>query len=63
LQVKNAYVRLTDENQRKTIILHIENATDEAKKERRKLIHKGVCLILLIIKPVNFIVEYLDKGR
>jgi len=42
--VKNAYAKLSDEVQRNTIILHVENAVDEAKKERRKLIAKGVRL-------------------
>ncbi len=42
--MKNAYAKLSDEVQRNTIILHVENAVDEAKKERRKLIAKGVRL-------------------
>ena len=42
IQVKNAYMKLTDEAQRKTIKLHIENVRDDFRKERRRLINKGV---------------------
>lgn len=40
-EVKNAYLKLTDETQKKNIVLHIESVTDEYKKERRKLLSKG----------------------
>eukprot|EP00598_Pedospumella_elongata_P007745 CAMPEP_0184985698 /NCGR_PEP_ID=MMETSP1098-20130426/14250_1 /TAXON_ID=89044 /ORGANISM="Spumella elongata, Strain CCAP 955/1" /LENGTH=481 /DNA_ID=CAMNT_0027509795 /DNA_START=37 /DNA_END=1479 /DNA_ORIENTATION=+ len=40
-QVKEAYMKLTDEVLKKNLLMHIENATDEYKKERRKLLAKG----------------------
>lgn len=42
MQVKEAYMKLTDEVLKKNLLMHIENATDEYKKERRKLLAKGV---------------------
>ena len=42
IQVKEAYTKLTDPVQKKNFVMHIENATLEYKKERRKLINKGV---------------------
>jgi hypothetical protein len=42
LQVKDAYMKLTDPVQKKNFVMHIENATDEFKRERRKLTNKGV---------------------
>jgi hypothetical protein len=42
LQVKDAYMKLTDGVQKKNFIMHIENATEEFKRERRKLTNKGV---------------------
>lgn len=41
-EVKNAYNRLLDEAQRATIIMNIEFVHDEARKERRRLLAKGV---------------------
>lgn len=35
-------MKLTDEVLKKNLLMHIENATDEYKKERRKLLAKGV---------------------
>ena len=37
-QVKNAYLKLTDEIQKKNIILHIESVIDEYKKDYKKLL-------------------------
>jgi hypothetical protein len=42
-QVKDAYTKLCDETQKKTIDLHSEGVAEELKKERRKAIQKGVC--------------------
>ncbi len=42
-QVKDAYNKLCDETQKKTIDLHSEGVADELKKERRKAVQKGVC--------------------
>lgn len=41
-QVKLAYAKLCDQDQRKNIIYHVERITEEVTKERRKLIGKGV---------------------
>jgi len=41
-EVKNAYLKLTDESQKKNIVLHIESVMDDHKKERRKLLNKGI---------------------
>jgi DnaJ homolog subfamily C member 8 len=41
-EVKNAYNRLMDADQRKTIVMHIENVTLDLQKERRKQIAKGI---------------------
>lgn len=35
-------MKLTDEVLKKNLLMHIENATDDYKKERRKLLAKGV---------------------
>jgi tetratricopeptide (TPR) repeat protein len=40
-EVKNAYNKLLDEDQKKVIILNIENIKNEVKQARRKLISKG----------------------
>lgn len=40
--VKEAYNKLLDEDQRRTISMHIENVTTELKRERKRLISKGV---------------------
>jgi DnaJ family protein C protein 8 len=40
--VKEAYNRLMDEDQRRTITMHIENVTNDVKKERKKLLAKGI---------------------
>jgi tetratricopeptide (TPR) repeat protein len=40
--VKEAYNKLLDEDQRRTIIMHIENVTTDLKRERKKLLAKGV---------------------
>ena len=42
LQVKDAYAKLTDEVLKKNLLMHIENAAEDYKKERRKLVNKGV---------------------
>lgn len=41
-QIKTSYEKLINEDQRKTIIMHIENVTNELKRERKRLISKGV---------------------
>jgi len=41
-QVKEAYARLMDPDQRKTVAMHIENVTLDLLKDRKKLISKGV---------------------
>ena len=41
-QVKNAYAVLTDEKEKKHIKLHIQSVIDEVKKDRRRLIGKGM---------------------
>lgn len=41
-QVKDAYAKLMDEDKRNNAIYHIETATTEYKKERKKLINKGI---------------------
>ncbi len=46
LQVKDAYAKLCDETQKKTIVLHAEAVIDEVKKERRKLVQRGVSKLL-----------------
>jgi hypothetical protein len=40
--VKDAYQKLMDADQRRTIIMHVENVTMDLKKERRKQINAGV---------------------
>lgn len=41
-QVKEAYNRLLDEDQRRTLTMHIENVTSDLKKDRKKLLAKGL---------------------
>ncbi len=41
-EVKSAYNKLLNDDQRKTIILHIEEVRDTTTKERRKLVIKGM---------------------
>lgn len=41
-QVKEAYMKLTDETIKKNLLMHIENVTEEFRRERRKLINRGV---------------------
>lgn len=41
-QVKEAYNRLLDEDQRRTLMMHIENVTSDLKKDRKKLLAKGL---------------------
>eukprot|EP01039_Chlorochromonas_danica_P006461 gene6464-7125_t len=40
-QVKEAYAKLMDPDQRRMLVMHIENVTTDLLKERRKLINKG----------------------
>ncbi len=40
--MKDAYQKLMDADQRRTIIMHVENVTMDLKKERRKQINAGV---------------------
>lgn len=41
-QVKDAYAKLMDPDQRKTLVMHFENVTGDLLKERRKQLSKGV---------------------
>lgn len=45
-QVKNAYAKLMDENQKKAILMNIEHVEKEVVRERKKLVSKGVRLLL-----------------
>lgn len=40
-EVKEAYAKLMDPDQRRNLVMHIDNATTELKKERRKQLSKG----------------------
>jgi hypothetical protein len=40
--VKEAYNKLLDEDQRRTVSMHIDNITTELKRERKRLLAKGV---------------------
>ena len=42
--VKEAYNKLLDEDQRRTTIMHIDNVTTDLKRERKRLLAKGVKL-------------------
>jgi hypothetical protein len=45
-QLKTAYHKLMDEKQRNVVIMNIEFVESEVKKERRRLLGKGVSLRL-----------------
>ncbi len=62
--VKAAYEKLMDEDQRKTVIAHIENVTNEVNKGRKKLIkEKGVSHMFLFLYPSPRILLYIDNRR
>lgn len=64
--VKAAYEKLMDEDQRKTVIAHIENVTNEVNKGRKKLIkEKGVSHMFLFLYPslTTNTSEYIDNRR
>jgi hypothetical protein len=47
-QVKDAYMKLTtDPAVKRNFVMHIENATQDYRRERRKLIAKGVSVLEL----------------
>lgn len=41
-QVKEAYMRLMDPDQRRTLCMHIDNVTSDVKRERKKQLARGV---------------------
>ena len=41
-QLKNAYHKLMDEKQRNVVIMNIEFVEKETRKERKRLLNKGV---------------------
>jgi hypothetical protein len=44
LKVKTAYQRLLDPQQREVVVMNIQYIRDEAKRERQRLLSKGVLL-------------------
>lgn len=40
--MKEAYLKLMDEDQRRTIGMHVDNITVELKRDRKKLLSKGM---------------------
>ena len=42
LKLKDAYLKLCDKDQRETIIMNIEHIRNEVRKDRKRLISKGV---------------------
>jgi hypothetical protein len=42
LKVKTAYQRLLDPQQRDVVVMNIQYVRDEAKRERQRLLNKGV---------------------
>ena len=48
-QLKTAYHKLMDEKQRNVVLMNIEFVEKEVKKERRRLLGKGVRLVSEVI--------------
>lgn len=46
-EVKTAYEKLTDEREKKTVLMHIEHVRKETQRERRRLLAKGLSILQL----------------
>lgn len=45
-------MKLTDESIKKNLLMHIDNVTEDFRKERRKLINRGVRTLILFCMPL-----------